>query len=233
MKTTISAIAIIAAICSGTAARATPSLSCGSGPLELHNCPPGPQGPQGDPGPKGDKGDQGLQGNTGADGAQGPKGDKGDTGAQGIQGAAGNDGAQGPKGDKGDKGDTGATGAQGLQGVAGLQGPKGDKGDKGDTGETGAKGDKGDQGDRGLAGKDFDPSELEKGLATTAALNVPHIDSNKRFGVSGSAGFYNDEAAIGLGAAIRLDGTWQIGGSVASDVDGKNVAGKGVLTGQW
>lgn len=227
MKTTISAIAIIAAICSGTAAQATPSLSCGSGMLELHNCPPGPQGPQGDPGPKGDKGDQGLQGSTGADGAQGPKGDKGDTGVQGIQGAAGNDGAQGPKGDKGDKGDTGSTGATGAQGVAGP------KGDKGDSGATGAKGDKGDQGDRGLAGKDFDPSELEKGLATTAALNVPHIDPNKRFGVSGSAGFFNDEAAIGLGAAIRLDGTWQVGGSVASDVDGKNVAGKGVITGQW
>lgn len=51
-------------------------VSCGTGPLDLHNCPPGPQGPQG---PQGDKGDTGE------------KGDKGDTGAQGVAGKNGKD----------------------------------------------------------------------------------------------------------------------------------------------
>lgn len=67
----------------------------------------------------------------------------------------------------------------------------------------------------------------------TVILDSEGKPENLPQSVSGSAGFYNDEAAIGLGATIRLDETWQLGGSVASDVDGKNVAGKGVITGQW
>ena len=196
-------------------------------------------------GPQGPAGQDGAPGTNGQDGAPGANGAPGADGAPGIPGVAGLDGAPGPKGDKGDKGDQGIQGNQGNQGFQGDKGdkgdagPKGDKGDQGVAGNDGAKGDKGDNGAdgkdgvAGLNGKNYDPADLEQGLATTSALNVPHIDIGKQFGVSGSAGFYNNEAAIGLGATIRFDDTWQLGGSIATDTEGKNVAGKAVVTGQW
>lgn len=157
----------------------------------------------------------------------GPQGPQGEQGPAGPQGPAGANGTNGTNGTNGAPGATGATGPAGPQGVAGPAGPQGPKGDKGDKGDKGAKG------DTGLAGKDYDPGELERGLATSAALNVPHVDVGKRFAISGSAGFYNDEAAVGVGATIRLDDTWQFGGSIATDVEGDHVAGKGTLVGQW
>jgi hypothetical protein len=230
MKTTISAIAIIASLglfstaagavtCTtsttvGTAEAITAygELSAPGGGSHTFNgiadCPD-------QPGPKGDKGDKGDTGDAG------PKGDKGDKGDQGLAGLQGDKGDKGDPGEKGDKGDKGDTGTQGL------------KGDKGDKGDKGNKGDQGIAGKDGKDGKDFNPADLEQGLATAAALNVPHVDIGKRIAISGSAGFYNDEAAIGLGATIRIDETWQLGGTVATDVEGNNVAGKGVLTGQW
>lgn len=142
----------------------------------------------------------------------------------------------GPAGADGKDGKDGADGKDGKDGVDGKDGAQGLKGDKGDKGLKGDKGDKGDQGvagKDGIDGKDFDPADLEKGLATTAALTVPHIDPGKKFGIAVSPAFFNEEAAIGVGVGLRLDDTWQLGGSVATDFDGKNVAGKGVLTGQW
>lgn len=159
-----------------------------------------------------------------ADGKPGKDGVDGKPGVAGIDGKDGKDGKDGAPGPKGDKGDTGLQGPKGDQGVQGVAGV---------NGQDGAKGDKGDKGDKGLAGKDYDPGTLERGLATTAALNVPHIDIGKKFGISGSAGFFDSEAAIGVGAAIRFDETWQLGGSVATDTNGKNVAGKAVISGQW
>lgn len=55
-------------------------------------------------------------------------------------------------------------------------------------GEKGDNGNKGDKGDRGIAGKDgknFDPTDMQRGLATVGALNFPHIDIGKSFGVLG------------------------------------------------
>lgn len=224
MKTTISAIAIVLGM--GFAAPASAQIPC------LFNCP-GPQGPQGEQGPAGPQGETGPAGPAGPQGETGAQGPAGPQGEQGVAGNDGAPGAQGPQGETGAQGPQGEQGIQGEQGVAGADGAQGPKGDKGDKGDKGAKGDKGDTGLAGKDGKDFDPTDLEQGLATAAALNVPHVDVGKKFAISGSAGFYNDEAAVGLGATIRLDETWQLGGSVASDVEGKNVAGKGVLTGQW
>lgn len=70
-------------------------LNCGSGPLDIKNCPAGPQGPQGE---KGDTGDQGPQGEQGVAGPQGDKGDTGATGEAGTQGLAGIDGKNGKDG---------------------------------------------------------------------------------------------------------------------------------------
>ena len=64
-----------------------------------------------------------------------------------------------------------------------------------------------------------------------SALNVPHVERN--FAASLSGGFYNDKTAIGGGAAVKIDETWQFGGSLAVGTNGGDVAGKAVVTGQW
>ena len=76
--------------------------------------------------------------------------------------------------------------------------------------------------------KDFDPGEFHESLAAASALNTPHVD--KRFAASLSGGCHNDKTAIGGGAALKLDETWQIGGSLAIGTEGSDVAGN---TGQW
>ena len=128
-------------------------------------------------------------------------------------GLIGPTGATGPQGYTGPTGPTGAPGPQGEQGIAGL------------NGQDGIDGQDGADGVDGEDGKDFDPADLEKGLATMGALTIPHIDPNKSFGIAVSPAFYNNEFAIGFGAAGRIDGTWQIGGSIATDFDNDNVAG--------
>lgn len=164
----------------------------------------------GDTGPQGP---QGPQGETGAQGPAGPQGPQGETGAQGPQGE------QGPQGVAGANGVDGISGINGTNGVDGAQGPKGDKGDKGD------------QGIAGRDGKDFDPGDMNEGLATIGALNIPHVD--KRFAASLSGGFYDDKTAVGGGVAFKLDETWQFGGSIAVGTENGVVAGKAALTGQW
>lgn len=82
-------------------------LKCGSGPLDVHDCPAGPQGSQGE------KGDTGAQGPQGEQGVAGPQGDKGDTGATGATGEAG---AQGVAGKDGVDGKDGKNGINGLNG---------------------------------------------------------------------------------------------------------------------
>lgn len=197
------------------------------------DCPdqPGPQGPQGEPGQDGIDGQDGADGADGVDGqdgAPGPQGVAGVDGQDGQDGVDGQDGAPGAKGDKGDKGDTGAQGIAGLNGLDGQDGAKGDKGDKGDKGEQGIAG---VDGKDGKDGKDFDPSEYQEGLATIGALHVPHVENN--FAASLSSGFYNDKTAIGIGAGVRFDKTWQFGGSLAVGTNGGDIAGKAALTGQW
>jgi hypothetical protein len=172
-------------------------------------CPdqPGPQGPQGEAGPQGPQGEQGAQGPQGETGPQGPQGE------QGPQGVAG------PQGE------------QGVAGPAGPQGPQGDKGDKGDKGDQGEQGVAGKDGKDGRDGKDFNPEEYQEGLATVGALHIPHVEKN--FAASLSGGFYNDKTAVGIGAGVRFDQTWQFGGSLAIGTEGGDVAGKAALTGQW
>ena len=55
--------------------------------------------------------------------------------------------------------------------------------------------------------------EMSEGLAMVGALNIPHVE--KKFAASMSGGFYDSSTAIGAGAALRFDETWQVGGSVA------------------
>lgn len=72
---------------------------------------------------------------------------------------------------------------------------------------------------------------MHEGLATVGALHVPHVEKN--FAASLSGGFYNDKTAIGAGAAIRFDETWQLGGSISVGTGSGDVAGKAAVTGQW
>lgn len=72
---------------------------------------------------------------------------------------------------------------------------------------------------------------MEQGLATVGALNIPHVERN--FAASLNGGFYESETAVGIGAGVRFDKTWQLGGAVAVGTDGGDVAGKAALTGQW
>lgn len=123
------------------------------------------------------------------------------------------------KGDPGEKGEQGEKGDKGDQGVAGLDGKDGFDGKDGADGKDGRD------------GKDFDPSEYQEGLATIGALHIPHVEKN--FAASLTGGFYNDKTAVGIGAGIRFDQTWQFGGSLAIGTDGGDIAGKGALTGQW
>lgn len=116
------------------------------------------------------------------------------------------------------------------QGEVGPQGPAGPAGADGINGTNGIDGVNGVDGKDGL---NFDNAELQRGLATVAALTIPHIDVGKKFGVSASTGFYGSHPAIGLGIGLRLNDNWQVGGSVATDTDGRNVAGKGTVSAQW
>jgi hypothetical protein len=128
------------------------------------------------------------------------------------------------------------TGAQGNQGPAGPAGPQGDVGPAGPAGIDGINGidgKDGKDGTNGIDGKNFDNAELQRGLATVAALTVPHIDVGKKFGVSASTGFYGERSAIGLGLGLRFNENWQVGGSFATDTDGRNVTGKVAATAQW
>ncbi len=140
-------------------------------------------------------------------------------------------GAKGDKGDKGDPGAPGATGATGAQGEQGIQGEQGVAGIQGETGATGAQGEQGEKGEKGDAGKDFNPDDLNAGLATNAALHIPHVE--KAFAASVIGGFHEDKSAVGVGVGIRFDETWQFGGSIAVGTDGDHVGGKAALTGQW
>lgn len=125
-------------------------------------------------------------------------------------------------GPQGEPGAQGPAGPQGEQGVAGVQGPKGEKGDKGDRGY---------KGDQGEPGKDVDPDALDEGLATLSALHVPHVEKNVAASFVG--GFHNGKTALGVAAGVRVDETWQLGGSLAIGTEGGDVAGKAALTGQW
>jgi hypothetical protein len=180
------------------------------------------------------QGGNACQGQQGAQGEAGPQGEQGPTGPQGEQGVAGPVGPEGPKGDKGDpgeqgeKGDTGETGATGAQGAQGIQGEKGDKGDQGEQGVAGLNGKNGQD---GRDGKDFNPEEYQEGLATVGALHIPHVEKNIAASLSG--GLYNDKTAVGIGAGVRFDQTWQFGGSIAVGTEGGDVAGKAAVTGQW
>lgn len=91
----LASLALVAGMLAFASAADAAALNCGTGPLDIHNCPAGPEGPQG------------PQGETGLQGPQGEKGDKGDTGATGATG------------------ETGAQGVQGKQGVAGKDGLNG------------------------------------------------------------------------------------------------------------
>ncbi|MDP2704818.1 MAG: YadA-like family protein [Patescibacteria group bacterium] len=88
------------------------------------------------------------------------------------------------------------------------------------------------QGPQGTPGQDYDSEKLEKGLATVAALDVPHVDFDKKFATSLSGGFLRDGQAGGLGFAMRFNDSLQAGGSVAVG-DNETVAGKATLTLQW
>ena len=96
-----------AALFVATSAADAAGLKCGTGPLDIQNCPAGPQGPQG------------PQGEAGPQGPQGEKGDKGDTGATG---AAGETGAQGAQGEQGLAGKDGTNGKDGVDGKDGRDG---------------------------------------------------------------------------------------------------------------
>jgi hypothetical protein len=172
-----------------------------------------------------------LQGGNACQGEQGPAGE---TGPQGPQGETGPQGPQGEQGAQGPQGETGPQGPQGEQGPQGVAGPVGPQGPQGEQGEKGDKGDKGDQGVAGVDGrdgKDFDPEEYQEGLATIGALHIPHVEKNVAASLIG--GFHGDKTAVGIGAGVRFDQTWQFGGSVAIGTEGGDVAGKAALTGQW
>jgi len=73
--------------------------------------------------------------------------------------------------------------------------------------------------------------EMYEGLAMSSALHIPHVE--KSFAGSLTGGFHNDKSAIGLGAAAKINETFQFGGSVSFGTDSGDVAGKAALTGQW
>jgi len=67
-------------------------LKCGSGPLDIHDCPAGPQGPAGQDGKDGaDSTVPGPQGAAGVDGKDGQDGIAGKDGKDGINGRDGRD----------------------------------------------------------------------------------------------------------------------------------------------
>lgn len=113
MKTLALSISVAALFAVTSPLQAASLLNCGTGPLDVHNCPAGPVGPQGPQGEKGDTGAQGPQGEQGAQGEKGDKGDAGETGATGAQGVAGNDGKDGANGKDGVDGKNGLNGRDG------------------------------------------------------------------------------------------------------------------------
>jgi hypothetical protein len=145
-------------------------------------------------------------------------------------GPQGNDGPAGPAGTNGIDGVNGTNGTNGLDGAVGA---KGDKGDQGIAGTNGTNGTNGLDGKDGKDGLNFNNADLQRGLATVAALDVPHIDVGKKFGVSATTGLYGNHPAIGLGIGLRFNENWQVGGSLATDTDSKNVAGKVTASAQW
>jgi hypothetical protein len=72
------------------------------------------------------------------------------------------------------------------------------------------------------------------GVALALATEIPHLDTNKRFGVTGGYGnFAGDYSAVSVGAAARIDNNWQIGGSFGYSPNTSVAGGKIAVTGQW
>ena len=64
-----------------------------------------------------------------------------------------------------------------------------------------------------------DIRENRGGIAAAMALDTPYVPSNKQFALSGGYGHYEDEGALAMAAAYRLNTTWQLNAGVASGID--------------
>lgn len=92
MRVLTPAILLSSALLFALPASSASLLKCGSGPLDIHDCPAGPRGPAGQDGKDGaDSTVAGPQGAAGVDGNDGAQGIAGKDGKDGINGRDGRD----------------------------------------------------------------------------------------------------------------------------------------------
>lgn len=71
------------------------------------------------------------------------------------------------------------------------------------------------------------------GIAAAIALDSPYVPEGKTFGLSGGVGFYDDESAVAMAAAFRLNKTWQLNAGVTSGVDRGETGGRVGFQAAW
>jgi hypothetical protein len=78
-----------------------------------------------------------------------------------------------------------------------------------------------------------EPPTVDNTQAAIQSLQVPNIPQKQRFGATASHVTYNEAGAVGAGAGVRLNETFQIGGAVSTAYTGENLATRVTLTASW
>lgn len=84
-----------------------------------------------------------------------------------------------------------------------------------------------------LADLRSDMKRVKGGVALALALDVPHLETGRRFGVAVNLADFEGTGAFAGGVALRLDQNWQVNAGGGLGFNGGAAGGKVGLVGQW
>jgi hypothetical protein len=84
-----------------------------------------------------------------------------------------------------------------------------------------------------IAALQHDMKTVQGGVALALALDVPHLEAGKRFGVAINMADFDGTGAFAGGVAMRLDSNWQLNAGGGFGFNGGAAGGKIGLVGQW
>jgi hypothetical protein len=78
-----------------------------------------------------------------------------------------------------------------------------------------------------------DMKTVQGGVALALALDVPHLETGKRFGVAVNMADFDGTGAFAGGVAFRIDANWQVNAGGGFGFNGGANGGKVGVVGQW
>jgi len=84
-----------------------------------------------------------------------------------------------------------------------------------------------------IASLQHDMKTVQGGVALALALDVPHLETGKRFGVAVNMADFEGTGAFAGGVALRLNETWQVNAGGGFGLNGGAAGGKVGIVGQW